>query len=148
MVLSLLRLESSFLTREFYLQIQSGEYNFVDLAKRYFEGSERNANGIVGPVSLTQTHPDLVEKLRVFKPGMFFEPLKISDWCLVVRLERNLLATFTDDVSDQMCLEMFDAWVSEQADSCLEQLQIPSHDHSESIDSEPITAFSDFSISK
>ena len=47
-----------------------------------------------------------------------------------------------------MCREMFDAWVSEQADACLEQLQIPSHEHDESIDSEPMTAFSDFSISK
>jgi hypothetical protein len=43
---------------------------------------------------------------------------------------------------------MFDAWVSEQADSCLKQLQIASHEHDESIDSEPMTAFSDFSISK
>ena len=147
-VYSLLRLESSFLARELYLQIESGESNFADLAKRYAEGPERNTNGIVGPVSLTQAHPDLVEKLRVSQPGVLLEPFKISDWWLVVRLERYSPATFTDEVSDRMCREMFDAWVSEQADACLEQLQIPSHEHDESIDSEPMTAFSDFSISK
>ena len=63
-VYSLLRLENSFLARELYLQIESGESNFADLAKRYAEGPERNTNGIVGPVSLTQAHPVLVEKLR------------------------------------------------------------------------------------
>ena len=56
-VYSLLRLENSFLARELYLQIESGESNFADLAKRYAEGPERNTNGIVGPVSLTQAHP-------------------------------------------------------------------------------------------
>ena len=147
-VYSLLRLESSFLARELYLQIESEESNFADLAKRYAEGPERNTNGIVGPVSLTQAHPDLVEKLRVSQPGVLLEPFKISDWWLVVRLERYSPATFTDEVSDRMCREMFDAWVSEQADSCIEQLQIASHEHKESIDSEPMTAFSDFSISK
>ncbi len=49
-VYSLLRLENSFLARELYLQIESGESNFADLAKRYAEGPERNTNGIVGPV--------------------------------------------------------------------------------------------------
>ena len=73
-VYSLLRLENSFLARELYLQIDSGESNFADLAKRYAEGPERNTNGIVGPVSLTQAHPVLVEKLRVAQPGFCLSP--------------------------------------------------------------------------
>ena len=113
-VYSLLRLENSFLARELYLQIESGESNFADLAKRYAEGPECNTNGIVGPVSLTQAHPALVEKLRVAQPGVLLEPFRISDWWLVVRLERYEPATFSDVVSDQMCQEMFDAWLDEQ----------------------------------
>ena len=121
-VYSLLRLENSFLARELYLQIESGESNFADLAKRYAEGPERNTNGIVGPVSLTQAHPILVEKLRVAQPGVLLEPFRISDWWLVVRLERYSPATFTDEVSDQMCREMFDAWIKEETASSLSQL--------------------------
>ena len=141
-VYSLLRLENSFLARELYLQIDSGESNFADLAKRYAEGPERNTNGIVGPVSLTQAHPSLVEKLRVAQPGVLLEPFRISDWWLVVRLERYSPATFTDEVSDQMCQEMFDAWIEEETASTLTRLA-----------SEPIEAFSntgssDFSISR
>ena len=77
-VYSLLRLENSFLARELYLQIESGESNFADLAKRYAEGPERNTNGIVGPVSLTQAHPVLVEKLRVAQPGVLCWNLSAS----------------------------------------------------------------------
>ena len=51
-VYSLLRLKNSFLARELYLQIESGEANFADLARRYAEGPERSTNGIVGPLPL------------------------------------------------------------------------------------------------
>ena len=141
-VYSLLRLENSFLARELYLQIESGESNFADLAKRYAEGPECNTNGIVGPVSLTQAHPALVEKLRVAKPGVLLEPFRISDWWLVVRLERYEPATFSDAVSDQMCQEMFDAWLDEETATCLSQLA--------SQTTEPVatSGFIDFSISR
>jgi len=140
-VYSLLRLENRFLAQELYLQIESGESNFADLAKRYAEGPERNTNGIVGPVPLTQAHPVLVEKLRVAQPGVLLEPFRISDWWLVVRLERYEPATFSDAVSDQMCQEMFDAWIDEETETCLIQLG--------SKTTEPVftSGFIDFSIS-
>ena len=129
-VYSLLRLENSFLARELYLQIESGESNFADLAKRYAEGPERNTNGIVGPVSLTQAHPSLVEKLRVAQPGVLLEPFRIADWWLVVRLERYSPATFSDEISDQMCQEMFDAWITEQTTTTLRHLEADYSDFS------------------
>ena len=141
-IYSLLRLENSFLARELYLQIESGESNFADLAKRYAEGPERNTNGIVGPVSLTQAHPTLVEKLRIAQPGVLMEPFRISDWWLVVRLERYAPATFTDEISDQMCQEMFDAWIDEETAATLLQLK------KEGTDPLAISDFSDFSISR
>ena len=121
-VYSLLRLENRFLAQELYLQIESGESNFADLAKRYAEGPERNTNGIVGPVSLTQAHPVLVEKLRVTQPGVLLEPFRISDWWLVVRLERFSPATFSNEISDQMCQELCAEWQKEQTLACLKQL--------------------------
>ena len=51
---------------------------------------------------------------------------------LVVRLERYSPATFTEEVSDRMCREMFDAWIAEQTTSTLSRLE---------------GEFSDFSIS-
>ena len=121
-VYSLLRLENRFLAQELYLQIESGESNFADLAKRYAEGPERNTNGIVGPVSLTQAHPVLVEKLRVTQPGVLLEPFRVSDWWLVVRLERYSPATFDDEISLKMCQELFAEWQKEQSLYCLKQL--------------------------
>ncbi|BEV36847.1 peptidylprolyl isomerase (plasmid) [Synechococcus sp. M16CYN] len=122
-VYSVLRSKNGFLARELYLQIESGESNFADLAKRYAEGPERNTNGIVGPVSLTQAHHALADKLRVAQPGVLLEPFRIADWWLVVRLERYLPTTLTEGVFDRMCQEMFDAWISEQTTKTLSQLK-------------------------
>ena len=121
-VYSLLRLENRFLAQELYLQIESGESNFADLAKRYAEGLERNTNGIIGPVPLTQAHPVLAERLRISRPGALLEPFRISDWWLVVRLERYSPATFSDEISDLMCQELFVEWQKEQTLACLKQL--------------------------
>ena len=140
-VYSLLRLENSFLARELYLQIESGESNFADLAKRYAEGPERNTNGVVGPVSLSQAHPSLVEKLKVAQPGVLLEPFRISDWWLVVRLESYAPATFTGEVSEKLCVEMFNAWINEETAKILSQLA------SNASGSRPISDFSDFSVS-
>ena len=141
-VYSLLRLKNRFLAQELYLQIESGESSFADLAKCYAEGPERSTNGIVGPVSLTKAHPILVEKLRVAQPGVLLEPFRISDWWLVVRLERYSSATFTAEVSEQMCEEMFNAWIEEETATILSQLA------SETSAQKSISDFSDFSVSR
>ena len=141
-VYSLLRLKNSFLARELYLQIESDESSFADLAKCYAEGPERNTNGIVGPVSLTQAHPVLVEKLRVAQPGVLLEPFRISDWWLVVRLERYSPSTFTEEVSDLMCQEIFDIWVEKETTASLSQLA------SETSEPGGTSGFIDFSISR
>ena len=73
---------------------------------------------------------------------MLLEPFRISDWWLVVRLERYSPATFTDEVSDQMCEEMFDAWIEEETAASLNQLI------SEESNSWPTSDFSDFRISR
>ena len=141
-VYSLLRLENRFLAQELYLQIEAGESNFADLARRYAEGPERNTNGIVGPISLTQAHPNLVKKLKVAQPGVLLEPFRISKWWLVIRLERYAPATFTDEVSEQMCEEMFNAWIDEEAARILSQLA------SEISNPKPISDLSDLNVAR
>ena len=49
-----------------------------------------------------------------------------------MRLERYSPATFTPEVSDRMCKEMFDAWIKDETASTLSRLE---------------SEFSDFSIS-
>ena len=113
-VYSLLRLESRSQAIEFYLRIADQEASFSDLAGRYSQGNERNTNGIVGPSPLNQSHPVLSEKLRAAKPGQLLEPFRIDRWWLVTRLERFSPATFDEQMSDQMSMELLQEWVQQE----------------------------------
>lgn len=113
-VYSLLRLNSPSQAQELYLRIAHGEANFSDLAGRYSQGMERNTNGVIGPVPLNQAHPTLSEKLRASQPGMLLEPFRIGEWWVVTRLERFAPATFDEQMSAQMSMELMQEWLKEE----------------------------------
>ena len=121
-VYSLMRVKDPLIAREFYLQIAGNEVSFANLASRFSEGQERNTNGVVGPVPLTQAHPALAEKLRTNPTGKLMEPFCIGEWWLIARLERYEPARFDALMAQQMALELFQQWVSEETTAKLQLL--------------------------
>ena len=113
-IYSLLRVEDAALARELYLRIAEGEADFAELAASYSKGPERSTRGVVGPVPLLQAHPALAELLRTSRPGQLQAPLRIEQWCLVVRLESLRSASFDTDMGNRMARELFDEWVDEE----------------------------------
>jgi parvulin-like peptidyl-prolyl isomerase len=123
-VYSLLRVKDGFLARELYLRLEAGEASFATLAKQFAEGPEKQTNGIVGPVPLTQAHPVLAERLRTTSPGVLMQPFQLSDWWLVVRLESYTPASFDEAMADTMAAELFDHWVREEASRKIKGYQV------------------------
>ena len=121
-VYSLLRVKDGALARELYLRIANREANFADLAAAHAQGPERSTKGIVGPVPLTQAHPQLADRLRTSSPGLLMEPFRIGEWWLVTRLENYTPATFSPEMAKQMSKELFDVWVGEETDSRMSKL--------------------------
>jgi parvulin-like peptidyl-prolyl isomerase len=113
-VYSLLRVKDPGLARELYLRIAEGEADFTDLASRYSEGPERDSRGIVGPVPLTQAHPQLAERLRTAPVATLLEPFVVESWWLVVRLESQTSATLDQATERQMAAELLEEWAEEE----------------------------------
>lgn len=122
-VYSLLRLNDGGLARELYLQLQEGESTFADLAAQYAEGPERATRGIVGPVPLTQAHPQLVERLRTAPVAVVQEPFRIEQWWLLFRLESLTPAVFDDAMALQMSQELFEQWLDHTVEANLDGLR-------------------------
>ena len=122
-VYSLLRVKDRFLAQELYLRIEAGEANFADLAAHYAEGPEKQTNGIVGPVPLTQAHPALAERLRTSSAGVLVPPFQIAEWWLVLRLESYTPASFDDAIAQRMAEELFNQWVQEETSRKMRKLQ-------------------------
>lgn len=121
-VYSLLRIHNEGLARELFLQLQEGEASFAELASEFSDGPERTTRGIVGPVSLAQTHPLLVQRLRSAEVGSLLEPFQVEQWWLVVRLESCRPAIFDESMALQMSHELFEAWLEQQVDEELQKL--------------------------
>ena len=113
-VYSLLRIQDGYLARELYLRISGGEANFADLAADYSQGPEAKTKGIVGPVPMTQAHPAVSERLRTSQPGQLFQPFRVNQWWLVVRLERYEAAQFDDHTRQRMAQELFQEWLNQE----------------------------------
>jgi parvulin-like peptidyl-prolyl isomerase len=124
-VYSLLRVRDGFLARELYLQLEAGEADFAELAAAHSEGPEQQTRGIVGPVPLTQAHPQLSERLRTTQVGTLMEPFQIAEWWLVARLESYAPAVFDDAMAEQMARELLEQWVQEETLRILGELTAP-----------------------
>lgn len=122
-VYTLLRVQDRGLALELYFQVADGEASFADLAARHAEGPERATRGIVGPVPLTQAHPQLVERLRTAPVGEVQEPFQIERWWLLFRVESMQAARFDPPMAVQMSQELFEAWLEQTVEARIDQLR-------------------------
>lgn len=114
-VYSLIRVGDPHMAHELYHQLEAGEATFSELAHRYSEGPERLSRGVVGPKPLSNAHPALAERLRTAQPGVVQPPIRVTDVWLITRLEQLIPATFTDSTAQQICEQLFENWLEQQA---------------------------------
>ncbi len=82
----LLRVRNQDLANELFFRLNEGEATFSEIANNFSEGPERRNGGLVGPVSMTTPHPSLVKIFQSSQSGQLWEPQKIEDWWVVVKL--------------------------------------------------------------
>ena len=113
---SLLRVENFFQARELKIRIIEKENTFSDLAINYSKGFERKSGGLIGPTSLINAHPALIDILRTSKEGEITGPHKIDKWFVVIRLEKFTPAKLDEDTHKRMAQELFEEWVNEEVE--------------------------------
>lgn len=113
-VYSLLRTEDVGVAQELYCRLLEGEASFEDLAREYSQGVEAKTGGKVGPVPLSNPHPDLARKLSVSTPGQLWPPTRLSDWYVIIRLEEMLPAQLDEVMRQRLLQECLQLWLEEQ----------------------------------
>lgn len=116
---SLIRVSDPHLALELYHRLTAGEATFADLAHQYAEGPERLSRGLVGPRPLNQAHPVLAERLRTAQPGVVQMPIRAADLWLVTRLEQLIPAKLNEATIQQICEQLFDKWLDQEATEIL-----------------------------
>ena len=112
----LLRVENFFQARELKIRILEKEDTFSDLAINYSKGFEKKSGGLIGPTSLINAHPALIDVLRTSKEGEISGPHKIENWFVIIQLEKFTPAKLDEDTHKKMAQELFEEWVNEEVE--------------------------------
>jgi hypothetical protein len=112
-IYSLLRTKDQDAAQELFFRLADDQQSFAGLVQQYSEGSEAETSGLIGPVELGTLHSDLAE-LLYHSPVGHVQPLKLGDWCLIVRLEKLTPAQLDDSMRQRLLQEKFDTWLQEQ----------------------------------
>jgi parvulin-like peptidyl-prolyl isomerase len=111
---SLLRVKELEVAQELYFRIKGGEASFADCASEYSEGGEAQTGGLIGPVPLSQPHPEVAEKLNISQPGQLWTPVKLENWYVIVRLEKLVAAQFDDTTQATLLNHLFEQWLASE----------------------------------
>ena len=109
---SLITVKESDLAYELYLQIESKESEFSELASKYSSEGTKNKMGIIGPQGIGNVHPALKEKLLTAKKGELLNPFQIDKWWVILRLEDKKEAKLDNFIRSKITLSLFDKWVN------------------------------------
>jgi parvulin-like peptidyl-prolyl isomerase len=113
-VYSLLRIQDAEIAQELYFRIKAGEQSFADCAAIYSLGQEAQTGGLLGPVPLSQPHPDIAQKLSISQPGQLWTPIKLENCYVIIRLEKLVAAQLDDTTRTMLLNHLFEQWLAEQ----------------------------------
>ena len=108
---SLIRVSDENLAFELHQRLLEQEASFAELAAAFSEGPERDSAGQIGPVPLTQAHPEVAEKLRTSRPGQLLPPFFLVNIWLILRLDRWEGARLEEQQREELLSELFSDWL-------------------------------------
>jgi len=108
---------------ELYTQLEENESSFSELASKYALGSEKNFNGIIGPVEYGALNVNLRERLKVSTEGQLWPPYEFNNFWIILRHEKNLPAKLDDSMRTNIRNNLYEEWINKQVLSLLDQLR-------------------------
>ncbi len=111
---SMIRLKDGGLARELYYRLEEGEQSFAEIAREYSLGPEATSGGLVGPMPMNMPHPIITRMLKISQPGRLWQPTRIEQWIVIVRMEKLIPAQLNQQMRDSLLNELFNRWLSEQ----------------------------------
>lgn len=105
-VYGLIRLHNQGLAEELFLRLMDDEADFCQLAQQHSLGDERFTRGIVGPMPISQPHPQIRAALQRLSLGEIHPPFALDGWIILLRMEHREPARLDDPTRLQLLQEL------------------------------------------
>ena len=122
-IYSLISTKSMEEANELYFQLDEDEASFSDLATKYSCGSEKDRNGVVGPIEMGKLRIDFSERLRVSNPGQLWPPFQIENFWMIIRLEKLISAKLDDNMNKRLIDDQYEVWINQQLSPIISKIQ-------------------------
>jgi PPIC-type PPIASE domain len=114
---SVMQIADGSIAQELYFQIKAGEIPFAELAQKYSQGVEAPGGGKVGPISISNLHPDMARQIGLLQPGQVSPLFVINNTYVFVQLEETMPAQFDNNLRQSLLDELFEKWLQAQISS-------------------------------
>ena len=114
-VCSLIQTPDASLAQELYFRIQNQEDSFECLAQQYSQSSETQQGGKLGPLPLSQLHPEIAKHLRGLKPGQIAPVFILGQQCVLIRLDHLIPAQLNEPMRQSLLNELFENWLEHES---------------------------------
>lgn len=110
----MIRVSSKDLANELFLRIKEEEETFQNIASVYSEGTEKNSDGLVGPVLIKNIHPVIKEILLASKLKELNQPIKIDNKYIILKLLKRDIAILNEELRDSLLEELREKFLYEK----------------------------------
>lgn len=120
---SLIRVPDPGVAQELYFRIQDDGVPMSLVANEYASQAEEGpVDGLIGPVRLSELHPELARLLSISQPGQLLGPMSVGKWSVILRLEKRLPAKLDESMRAFLIEELHAQWLERVSTSSLASL--------------------------
>tara|TARA_Y100001978_G_C23665467_1_gene420962 strand:+ start:184 stop:999 length:816 start_codon:yes stop_codon:yes gene_type:complete len=99
---------------EIFYKLEEDEISFSELSSSYSIGSEKDRNGLIGPLEMGKLKPEFSERLRISNPGQLWPPFKIKNFWFIIRFEKLIPAKLDDSLTKKIIDDQYENWINKQ----------------------------------
>ena len=109
---------------EIHLKIEEQESTFADLASEFSEGIENQINGLIGPIEIGKINLEIAERLKISEKGQLWEPFKVDNWWVLLRLEKYLPSKLDDTTTKRIINDLYTSWIEKEVDVAIRDFKL------------------------
>jgi PPIC-type PPIASE domain len=118
-VYSVLRLDRFDMAQELFFRLKAQEQDFAAAVRQYSQGPEAATGGLIGPIPLSQPHPQIGSKLKSATIGQVIPPFQLDKWIILLRLEQIIPAEFDAAARQALLDRLYETWLQTTVDALM-----------------------------
>ena len=123
-IFSVIQVKEFKIAQELYYRVKEGKKYFAPLATRYSDSPTAQSGGLIGPISVSQLHPQIQSYLHGLKSKQLSPIFKVDEYYVFLRIDRWLPVELNPQIEQRLVDELFEKWIQPQIINLSDKLRV------------------------